>query len=82
MNAWKDGADARIGQVIADELEERLPLVKSWVLVVGYVDDDDVNATAFNAAEGQRRTETLGLLTHALEVEKAAVIWDERPGRE
>lgn len=79
MNAWKEKADVRLTEVIRSELDEQAPFITGWVLVATYSDDEGDVCTAFNAMDGQRRTQTLGMLNHALEVERANIFWDERP---
>ena len=77
-SAWKDGADERIGKIISEELDERAPFLTGWVLVATFSDDEGDLCTAFNAMDGTRRTQSLGMLTHALEVEKARIFWAEK----
>lgn len=56
-----------------------MPMVRDWVLVVTYVDDEGNDATAFNSHPDSRRTSTLGMLTHAMEVQRAYIFWGEKP---
>lgn len=79
MSAWRDGADERFTKLIADELDERAPFVTGWVLIATFSDDEGDVCAAFNNMPDQRRTATLGMLNHALEVERAAIFWDEKP---
>lgn len=79
MNAWVDKADERLTTMIQGLLGEKVPFITGWVLAVTFVDDEGDPCTAFNSMDGQRRTATLGMLAHALEVERAAVFWDEKP---
>lgn len=79
MSAWVDKADERITSLISESLQENAPFVTGWVLVALFVDDEGDTCTAFNSMDGQRRTATLGMLSHALEVERAAIFWDEKP---
>lgn len=80
-DAWDDDAQARIQAVIAGSLGESAPFVRGWVLCVSYIDDDGELTYAFNCAEEARRSETLGLLSYAIEVEKAALIAEELKDR-
>lgn len=79
MNAWTEGADEQISRLLPTLLEESAPFLTGWVLISTYVDDRGDACTAFNAMDGQRRTQTLGMLTHALETERAAIFWEEKP---
>ena len=76
MSAWKDDSEERITEVIRDNLDEKAPFITGWVLVATYSDDDGETCTAFNGMEGQRRTQTLGMLTHVIEHERACVFWE------
>lgn len=78
-SGWKEDADVRLSMAIQAELDENAPFVTDWVLVVTYLDDEGDQATAFNSHPNGRRTSTLGMLNHALEVQKARIYWDERP---
>jgi hypothetical protein len=78
--AWKEDADERMGAFIAENLNETMPMVRDWIIVVTYVDDEGNDATAFDCNPGQRRTATFGMLHHALAVQQAKVFWDEQPG--
>lgn len=78
-DAWKDGADEELTRFIAEHLDEQMPMVRDWVLVATYVDDDGEDATAFNSHPNSRRTTTLGMLTYALEVEKANILREALP---
>jgi len=79
MNAWNEGADQAITHAIAENLDEQAPFITGWVLICTYSGDDGGQSTAFNTLPDQRRTNTLGMLTHALEVERANIFWDEQP---
>ncbi len=78
-SAWSGGADETITETIRGLLDERAPFITGWVLIATFADDDGDTCTAFNAMPEQRRTATLGMLTHGLEVERANIFWDEKP---
>ena len=73
---WQQGADEKLTEAIAAAFEGPV-IVKDWVLVVSLYDSEGVNTTCFNASVDASRTMCLGLLTHALAVEQAAVIRDK-----
>ncbi len=80
-DAWEDDAQQRIEAAIAGVLGERAPFIRSWVLALSYIDDEGELTFAFNCAENNRRSETLGLLSYAIEVEKAGIIAEELADR-
>ena len=79
MSAWKEDADEQLTALIPALLDENAPFLTGWVLVATFVDDEGDSCTAFNAMDGIRCTQTLGMLTHVLEAEKARLFWEEKP---
>lgn len=78
-SAWCEGAEDRIGKVITEEIDEATSMLTGWVLVATFYDDQGDLCVAFNSMEEQRRTATLGMLNHVLEIERAAIFWSEKP---
>lgn len=76
---WHEGADERLSKAIQSELDEQAPFLTGWVLVATFSDDEGDTCTAFNCMPEQRRTATLGMVTHVLEVERASIFWEEKP---
>ena len=66
---WKDGADERLLNFIASEIEEP-GMVTSFVVVATVTKLDGDQDIAVNAANGQRSLETLGLLHGAIAIEE------------
>ncbi len=80
-DAWNDDAQEKITSAIAGVLGEQAPFIRTWVLALSYLDDEGELTFAFNCNEGSRRSESLGLLSYAIEVEKAGIIADELADR-
>ena len=78
--SWKEGADQRLLQIIADELEEPV-MVESFIVIATVATIDGDQDIVVNAAPGQRSVTTLGLLDagHLIESEGfVRAFFDER----
>lgn len=73
MSTWKEGHREAISRVVHDSLDCNAHLVRSWVLLVDYVDDDGEDAWGTTMNEGQHVGQHLGLLTHAIEIERGDI---------